>query len=368
MPFDQGNMTFRICRLPEAMPEDTIERFASAVAQSLDDVTDEPEWGWVSPRHLLDTKITEDTVKVAGFYHLCLRQAVRKIPASLMNAECKIQELGRLAASGAERLGRKERKAIKEEAKQKLLPSMPPQISGTYFVIDNNEKLLFTTAVSQNAFNVFAGLFAKSIGFEPVPLTPDFAASNLYHIDPASIPAFCISPAMDLPDGDGNGALGENFLTWLWFYQEARGGMLPPSKLGEFALMIDGPLTFVAEGAGAYESIVRKGSPTISAEAKAALMVGKKLKSAKLVIARDKNQEWSCMLDANEFTFRGLKLPEGDAMDPITIFEERMTNLFIFHSVFFGLYEKFLKEMGTPDKASEYKAKAREWVKHKEER
>lgn len=354
--------------MPEAMPEDTVQRFASLAATSLDNVTDEPQWGWVSPRHLLDTKITDDTIRMAGFYHLCLRQAERKIPASLLNAECRIVELSRLAESGADSINKKERKTIKEEVQQRLLPQMPPQLSGTYFAIDIAEKLLFTTSTSAHALDIFLGMFAKTMDFEPIPLTPEVAAAELYGVDPVTIPSLCISPVMNLADDEDKGTLGENFLTWLWYFQEARNGVLPQSKLGEFGLMIDGPLSFVSEGSGAFESVVRKGTPTISAEAKAALMVGKKLKSAKLILARDKNQEWSCTLDAEEFVFRGLKLPEGEAMDPITIFEERMTNLFIFHSVFFGLFEKFLREMGTPEKAREYQEKAKAWVANREEK
>ena len=84
MPFDQGTITFRICRLPQSMPEDAIEKFAALVAPPLEDIQDEPVWGWVSPRHLLDTRIDETTIKFAGHYHLCIRQAERKIPASLL--------------------------------------------------------------------------------------------------------------------------------------------------------------------------------------------------------------------------------------------------------------------------------------------
>ena len=367
MPFDRGTITFRICRLPEELPADSLDRFKSLAAQSLELVHDEPMWGWVSPRHLLDCNLTEDNIKTAGYYHLCLRQAERKIPASLLNAECRLAELTRMAETNATKISRKERNTIKEEVKAHLLPQMPPQLSGTYFTVDNAEKLLFTTAVSQHSLDIFLGMFSKTFGFEPVPMTPEVVAMDMYGVSSEDVPSVCISPVLKLPEGEINGTLGENFLTWLWYFQEARGGVLPPSKLGEFAMMIDGPLTFIAEeGNGAFESVVRKGTPTISAEAKAALMVGKKLKSAKFVIVRDK-QEWSCTLDANEFVFRGLKLPEGEALEPDAVFEERMTNLFIFHSVFFGLFEKFLKEMTDSAKLAEYQSKAKDWISNRQE-
>lgn len=350
------------------MPEDTIERFQAYVGQSLEYVNDEPQWGWVSPRHLLDCNISEDTCKIAGFYHLCLRQAERKVPNSLLNAECRMVEYNRMAETGVQRISKKERKEIKEEVRKRLISEMPPTLSGMYVAIDPVEKLLFTTATSQHSMDIFLGMFNKTFGFEPIPLSPEVVAAEFYAIDPAQVPSVRISPNAKADTEDEEATLGKNFLTWLWFFQEVQGGILPANKLGEFGMMIDGPLTLVSEGSGAFESVLRKGTPTISAEAKASLMVGKKLKQAKFVLAKDANSEWSCTLDADTFTFRGLKLPEGDAMDPEAIFEERMTNLFIFHSVFFGLFEKYLKEMTNPQKLEEYKSKAREWVANRQEK
>lgn len=364
MPFDQGTISFRICRLPEPMPEDAIERFANSAAQGLDQVLDEPMWGWVTPRHLLDCNINENTVKIAGYYHLCLRQAERKIPASLLTAECRMVELTRMAEKDVDHLNKKERKTIKEEVQARLLPDMPPQLSGIYFAIDPNENLLYTTATSPRQMDLFLGFFAKTVGFEPIPLSPETAAATLFELDPAAVPSINISP--EAKDTEPAGTLGQNFLTWLWQYQEERKGELPPSKLGEFSLLIDGPLTLVAEGQGAFETTIRKGVPTIAAEAKASLLVGKKLKRAKLIIARAQGEEWSCTLDADDFTFKSLKLPEGEAMDAASIFEERMTNLFIFQSLFFALYQKFLAEMTDDDKLNSYQEKARAWISDRE--
>ena len=138
MPFDRGTITFRICRLPEELPADSLDRFKSLAAQSLELVHDEPMWGWVSPRHLLDCNLTEDNIKTAGYYHLCLRQAERKIPASLLNAECRLAELTRMAETNATKISRKERNTIKEEVKAHLLPQMPPQLSSVVLVMDTS--------------------------------------------------------------------------------------------------------------------------------------------------------------------------------------------------------------------------------------
>lgn len=363
MGFDQGNISFRLCRLPEDLPADCLERFAAFAAPPLETVNDEPLWGWVSGRHLLDSKIDETTCRYGSYYHLCLRQAERKIPGSLLTAECRLMELTRMAETGSARISRKEKKSIKEEVTERLLPTMPPQLSGIYIALDTQEKILYTTATSPRQLELIQGQFNKAIGFEPVALTPETVASDFYEVDAADVPQLNISP--ELPDTVKSGTVGENFLTWLWFFLEERDGVLPPSKLGEFSMMLDGPLLLVAEGNGAFRSNISKGAPTVSAEAKAALTVGKKLQRAKLILARNK-EEWQATIDINDFVFKGMKLPEGEAMDPVAIFEERMNNIYIFHTVFFALYQRFLGEMGNPEAVAAYQSKAKEWVRNRD--
>ena len=64
MPFDRGNITFTIFELPEALPENFIELFAARKAGTLDSVNDEPQIGWVTGHHLLDTTIDEASAQV----------------------------------------------------------------------------------------------------------------------------------------------------------------------------------------------------------------------------------------------------------------------------------------------------------------
>lgn len=361
MGFDRGSVTCRICKLPERLPPDALERFAAQAAGPLAHVQDEPVWGWVTGRFLLETEITEENARFGSAIHLCLRQAERKIPASLMNAECRLEELVQMKARNVEHLNRKAIREIKEDVRKRLLPNMPPTFSGTYVAIDTSTQFLYVTATSEKQLDLFCGFFAKATGIDPIPMTPDSLAQLLYGTEPSSLPAVNISPVLE-EDAGATGLLGDNFLTWLWFYQESRNGVLPPTRLGEFSLMVDGPLTFVAQGGGAFESSLRKGTPTNSAEARSAMMVGKKLRSAKLVVVRGKGEEWSFTLDASQFILRGLKLPEGEAMDPADIFEERMANLDILRQLLFELFHLYLNTVKDTDKRREFQKKAKQWV------
>ncbi|MFA6814744.1 MAG: recombination-associated protein RdgC [Lentisphaeria bacterium] len=363
MPFDRGTISFRVCSLPEELPKNFLEGFAANVAPSWEKVGNEPEYGWVSGRHLMEENINEDTCKLVGNYHLCLRQAERKIPSSLLNAKCRLSELQRMAENGTDHINRKEKKRIREEIQEELQPTMPVQLSGVYIAIAPKDHVMYTTATSTRQLDLVLEYFHKATGVMPMALCPEVAALNMFDIEPQSIPLLNISPELD--DTLEGGTLGENFLTWLWFFQEEHDGILPSSKLGEFSLGIDGPLVFVAEGNGAYESTIRKGVPTLSAEAKAALMVGKKLRRAKLILARGKGEEWAFTFDANEFVFKGMKLPEGESLDTAGVFDERMTNLYIFQTVFLALFQRFIKDMTNPEKATEYQKQAKQWVQER---
>jgi phage gp36-like protein len=360
MPFDSGTVSFRVCMLPQDMPEDALARFAAKAAGPLEQVKDEPQVGWVSGRHLLESRIDDETAFMGGYLHLVLRTAQRKIPSSLLRAQCRMAELTLLAETGQETIGRRQRKEIKEDISQQLLPQMPPQLSGVPFVIDAAAKRLYLGAASDKQLEAFSAFFHQTIGFEPIPLTPEVLVVDQLESAPEEFSALNFSP--DQPDSMAAGTLGQNFLTWLWFYLEEHEGKLPRTQLGEFSMVVDGPLVLVAEGPGALESAIRKGMPTISAEAKAALTVGKKLRQAKLIMARG-NERWETTVDADSFVFRGMKLPEGEALDPGSIFQERINNIYVFETLFLQLFKYYLNQISDRANIQQIQAQAQNWVR-----
>jgi hypothetical protein len=143
-----------------------------------------------------------------------------------------------------------------------------------------------------------------------------------------------------------------DFFTWLWFYWESEGGTVPAGAGGglPFGLMLEGPLTFIVEGEGAHEAVLRKGMPLLSAEAKTALTSGKKLRRAKFVLARG-DDAWAVAVDGADFAFRSLKVPKGEPLEPAALFQQRMLHLETLTDVFYRLYEMFL----------DLRRSAREW-------
>ena len=363
MPFERGSVTFAMFELNGKLPEDLLELFAAKKAGPLDAVDSEPQFGWVTGHHLLDTTIDETSAQLGGCYFLALRQAVRKMPGSLLNAICKREEQAYMRANNLEYVSAKMRKQIREEAFEKHIQKMPPALSGIPMVLDPNEKLLFVGATSRTQIDLFIEHFFQTTKLEPLQLTPGLLIEKLLQSTEASFPILNIAK---LPGTGTEPAVGRDFLMWLWYYSETTGKLTHP-QYGEFDVLVEGPLTFADEGEakGAGEITVKKGdSPLRSAEAKAALEVGKKLKKAKLSLTREK-QIWSGTFDADQFAFSSFKLPEGEEMNADEVFAERVQNLIIFREAISLYFKKFAETM-TGLEFPKFESEIREWARDRD--
>lgn len=364
MSFESGSVSFRMLYLPRELPADAVERFARHAAPPLDTLGAGEINGWVTGRHLLDRNITRDTAYYAGFLRMTLMQAERKIPEPLLRAECRMQELAHLQAEGLDKLSATARRDIRQQVTDRLLPQMPPTLRGIHLLHDATARLLYTTALSDKQLDAFQIGFAQAIGFGGVPVLPETASLQRRNRSIKDWPPVSFSPEAEPEDVSQDPGL--DFLTWLWFVAEARGGLLKLKDLGDWAVMIEGPLTFVMEGAGAHEMIVRRGEPRLSAEAKASLLSGKKLRRAKLTLARGE-QSWTCAFDGPSFVVRGLKLPEGEKLDAISKFQERVQLVDLFKEALLSLFDRFCAEREAKDWGQTL-ADLHQWVKTRKTR
>jgi hypothetical protein len=356
--FESGSVSCRMFFVPRALPDDAVERFASQCAPALESLKDVPIQGWVGGRHLLDRMIQEDNAYYGGYLRLSLMQAERKIPPALLKAEQTMEELAQMQATGSPALSRKVRAEIKQSIVDRLLPNMPPQLKGIQFVYDHTEQIIYADCVSEKQLDAFQIHFARAIGFALQPAMPDSAAMRLCNEDIQDWPPSSFTP--DVDDSDASSHPGEEFLTWLWFVAEQeRGGFDLDGQA--VAVMIEGPLMFCMEGDGAHVTVLRKGSPLVSAEAKTSLMSGKKLSQAKLTLTVN-DQAWVCTFDAREFVVRGLKLPDIERMDPISRFQERIRLMNEFRRFLLGAYTMFVKRRADASQWSNEVARIRQWV------
>lgn len=358
MPFERGSFSVKFLKLPKDLPEDFLKDFNSNCAGKLDEVKNEPQIGWVSGRHLLERTIDEETAILGGHIYLYLRIAQRKVPAQLMKAEIKMEELVYMRATGSADIPKKIRKEIKATVEEKRLPQMVPSISGIPFVIDKRDNSIYLGSTSRGQIDNFLALFEKTVKIIPIEIT----AEELMIEDKLNPSHYSGMKLFQNVDDDL--IAGRDFLTWLWFFSEEDGGEFEVKNLGRFSFMIDGPLSFISDGEGALESGVKKGNPLRSAEARAALNVGKKLKKAKIVFAKDE-ENWSAGFDADSFSFSSVTLPQGEEMEHNSRFAERIDNLLTFKTVFKALFSKFIQETKSPDWQKKI-AQIKQWVEKRE--
>lgn len=359
MGFEKGSLSFRIFFAQRDFVEADIEKFAAAAFPPLNTLAEEEIHGWVASRHLLDRNITAETAYLGGYLRLTLTQAKKTVPASLLSAECAVEEMAAMEAEDKQYLNQQARSEIKKQVKERLLPSMPPQLKGIDFVFDERSHMIYSTATSEKQLDAFVLSLMQTTGVMAQVADPENLAAKTEGIDvqnwaPASF-------SSELEDGMVDGTAGREFLMWLWYCSEKRGGLANIPDVGEIAYMVEGPLTFVMEGKGAHEITLKKGEPMLSAEAKTSLLGGKKLKKAKVQFVRGE-EAWAFTFDADEFVFRSLKLPQTETFDRVGKFQERMVLLETFRQSFFHLFREFVKERNDAKEWKETKAAMRKWV------
>jgi recombination associated protein RdgC len=342
------------------LPDDAVARFAKHAAPPLQKIGNGAVNGWVGGRHFFDLPISDENAFLGGYLRLTLLRAERKVPASLLRAECMLEEFAYMRAENKPFVDRKMRGEIKKEVMNRLLPQMPPTLQGIPFVYDERGGIIYTGATSQKQMDAFRARFQMALGVDLIPVNAATIAAHRRNVNVRDWPRTSFSP--EVPDTEMDDAPGADFLTWLWFLSEARGGILRNDELGEFAVAIEGPLLLTRTGSGAHETALRQGLPTASAEAKTALLGGKKLERAKLMFGRG-DEAWSCAFDAEAFVFRSLKLPQPkETLDPASRFQDRMQKMGLFRDVLFALYDRFLDDRCNAKKWSATKKEIHKWA------
>ena len=338
MSFERGTFPLTVFKLTGDLPDNAVELFGKLKAGRLEDVKDEVQVGWTGCNHLLETNIDEENIQLGGFVFVNIRTAKKKVSPSQLKADVKIEELAHIRASGYPEISRKKKREIREDVMERLMEEATPQFNGVQVVIDQNDNTIYLGASSVAVSDTFTALFNDTFKIAPIQMVPEELMAEEKILTSSYV-------GLNLPNSeDDEFTPGRDFLTWLWNYSEEKGGDIDVKNYGTFAVMPEGPLTFASEGQGAFESVVRKGNPLNSAEAKTALSTGKKLKKANLIFARA-DETWSCSFDADIFSFTGMKLPEGEEMDYASRFAERVNNLHIFKEVFKAYFKKFMDDI-----------------------
>ena len=358
MSLENGAAGFRIFFPAGRMPAQPEKLFAENAAPGIGNLESGAVSGWVSGRHLLDRVITDENAYYGGYLRLSLMKAEKKVPEALLRAECRMEELAVIQAEGLAYVKRDQRSKIRKEVEERLLPGMPPSLTGISMIYDSADDLVYASAMSDKQVDALVLNFEKTTGVPLVPITPLTAARRLKSVDVDMLDPVSYSP--ELEDPLGGNAPGRDFLTWLWYHSETREGVVAVEG-DSYSVIIEGPLTFFLEGDGAHVTLLKKGTPEVSTEAKTCLMSGKKLLQAKLTIGGE-HETWSVTLDADEFIFRGLKFQKSEELDAVSRIQQRMLSLSRFKNVFLGYYDLYLSERLDPERWKKARKDIHRWV------
>ena len=134
--------------------------------------------------------------------------------------------------------------------------------------------------------------------------------------------------------------LGQEFLTWLWWKSEERGGSVELPGYGDITVVFEKHM-LLEYGEGEYsEKLVCTGLQAELKEARTGLLVGKKLEQARVQIIKD-SYEFNVTLGAALFEFRNVRLPKTAATEQGPGNTEAETEGLILERVF--LFEELVR-------------------------
>ena len=239
------------------MPDDALDLFAENAIPPVDTASHGEIRGWASGRHLLERNITEQTSVYGGYLHLNLVSAERKIPKSLLQAECRMEELAHMAANGTDYVNRSaEVRNSSDRRRTDCCPKCRLNSRASQCCMTGPPNVSTPEALSVGDVDTFLAYFQHTLGYSAIPMLPEAVAlqrngSDTRNWRPAS---FSDDVSPELVSNEA----GHDFLTWLWFCAEERGGMARLDDIGDLAFMLEGPLTFIMEGDGRLRDGVTK--------------------------------------------------------------------------------------------------------------
>ncbi len=162
--------------------------------------------------------------------------------------------------------------------------------------------------------------------------------------------------------------LGQEFLTWLWWKSEERGGVVALPGEGDIVVVFEKHMLLEYGEGDSNESLICRGLQTELQEARTGLVMGKKLEQARIQLVYN-DYEWNFTMAAALMEFRNVKLPktggdsaasdnpeerEGMVLERIFLFEELVR-------VVLELFRVFV-QLRVGDEWRNELVKVREWV------
>ena len=368
----KGTITFSRYRIQESLPGNfqefirrQIKRFAF---RELSMGSEEQSSGWTSLENPLDSQFEYGDYAVGDYLIFSFRLDRKKVPPSLMKIKYLEAEKKALGTKAKKFLSRGEKEELKERIHLELLGKTYPVPSFFDVCWSLSGGWVIFGSLSPKATEEFEKLFKKSFNLTLSPLVP---------WDPQQVDRNLAEKMVTLKDGvflnpqspeqgkAGPPLLGREFLTWLWFKSEERGGAVQIPGTGDVEISFARRLALESGGGEYSESIVCQGLHAGLREGKAALQEGKKVKEARIQVGAGA-EKFEFTLKADSFQFQTLRLPEGieeeEETDKGGQLLERIYLVEKALKAMDQLFSAFLKRRLSPQWSSEEILRIKKWL------
>jgi recombination associated protein RdgC len=321
-----------------------LENLIPKVIGNIADLQRDPLTGFCAPQHLLARDLNEEACQFGEFFFASLAKYQRRVNKTLLASRVHEAQEREEKARGVEHLPRAVAKDIEKQIEEALAGSAQPALSGVHLCVGKSRNVLMSTSVGNKDHDWMvesvmgatsrAGA-AKTI---PVGFYPDIlmrVLCGVSAIDLPNVPIF--EPAAETD-------IGAEFLTWLWWRFENRGGAVETETGLHFGYCVNGPLHFAGtpgKGKGSEKVSCADGDPTRALEAFDALMGGKLLTGCRFGLGIGEDV-FSASI-SSDFGFRSLKVPHPKEFDgPADFVFQRTRAMFAFWDAWCALFKEFV--------------------------
>lgn len=161
--------------------------------------------------------------------------------------------------------------------------------------------------------------------------------------------------------------LGQEFLTWLWWKSEERGGVVALPEEGDIVVVFEKHMLLEFGEGDSNEKLICKGLQTELKEARTGLVMGKKLEQARIQLVYN-DYEWNFTMAAALMEFRNVKLPKTAGPDNVNDPEEQegmiLERIFLYDElvrIVLSLFKSFLL-LRVGNEWRQELLRVREWV------
>jgi recombination associated protein RdgC len=137
--------------------------------------------------------------------------------------------------------------------------------------------------------------------------------------------------------------LGREFLTWLWYWLDARNHTIDLQKGGAFQLYINDKIVLSSASGPVREHAMKGGTPSSALEARQALRSGKLVTEATFLMKQGK-QQWTWSMKSDDMIFRNVRLPSVVTDEADSYLATRLRHIETLKSIKSELFKTFTKQ------------------------